>query len=47
MDSLIETPHYPLAVAYEVQCRFTAAVSVIPKGFNHSTQLAMSIAAAF
>jgi 2-methylcitrate dehydratase PrpD len=34
-----------LAVAYEVQCRFTAAVSVMPKGFNHFTQLAMSMAA--
>jgi 2-methylcitrate dehydratase len=33
------------AVAYEVQCRFTAAVSVMPNGFNHSTQLAMSVTA--
>ena len=34
-----------LAVAYEIQCRFTATVSVMPKGFNHATQLAMSVAA--
>jgi 2-methylcitrate dehydratase len=34
-----------LAVAYEIQCRFTAAVPVMDKGFNHSTQLAMSTAA--
>jgi 2-methylcitrate dehydratase len=25
-----------LAVAYEIQCRFTAAVSVMNKGFNHA-----------
>jgi len=35
-----------LAVAYEIQCRFTAAVSVMTKGFNHATQLAISAAAA-
>ena len=34
-----------LAVAYEIQCRFTAAVSVMDKGFNHATQLAISTAA--
>jgi 2-methylcitrate dehydratase len=34
-----------LAVAYEIQCRFTAAVPVMAKGFNHATQLAMSVAA--
>ena len=34
-----------LAVAYEVQCRFTAAVPVMAKGFNHATQLAISAAA--
>jgi 2-methylcitrate dehydratase len=34
-----------LAVSYEILCRFTAAVSVMPKGFNHATQLAMSAAA--
>ncbi len=34
-----------LAVAYEIQCRFTAAVPVMAKGFNHSLQLAMSAAA--
>jgi hypothetical protein len=34
-----------LAALYEVQCRFTGAVSVMPKGFNHSTRLAMSMAA--
>jgi hypothetical protein len=27
-----------LAVAYEIQCRFTAAVPVMAKGFNHATQ---------
>src|SRR5882757_6128352 len=35
-----------LGVAYEIQCRFTAAVPVMLKGFNHATQLAMSVAAA-
>src|SRR5437660_5305465 len=35
-----------LAVAYEIQCRFTAVVPVMAKGFNHATQLAMSAAAA-
>ncbi|MBV8187873.1 MAG: MmgE/PrpD family protein [Alphaproteobacteria bacterium] len=35
-----------LAVAYEIQCRFTAAVPVMAKGFNHAIQLAMSTAAA-
>jgi len=34
-----------LAVAYEVQCRFTASVPVMAKGFNHALQLAMSVAA--
>jgi 2-methylcitrate dehydratase len=34
-----------LAVAYEVQCRFSAAVPVMAKGFNHATQLAISAAA--
>lgn len=34
-----------LAVSYEIQCRFTAAVSVMTKGFNHAIQLAMSAAA--
>ena len=34
-----------LAVAYEIQCRFSAAVPVMAKGFNHATQLAMSAAA--
>ena len=34
-----------LAVAYEIQCRFTAAVPVMAKGFNHATQLAVSAAA--
>jgi 2-methylcitrate dehydratase len=34
-----------LAVAYEIQCRFTAAVPVMSKGFNHATQLAISAAA--
>jgi 2-methylcitrate dehydratase len=35
-----------LAVAYEVQCRFTVAVPVMAKGFNHAIQLAVSVAAA-
>ncbi len=35
-----------LAVAYEIQCRFTAAVPVMAKGFNHAIQLAISAAAA-
>jgi 2-methylcitrate dehydratase len=35
-----------LAVAYEIQCRFTAVVPVMTKGFNHAIQLAMSAAAA-
>ena len=34
-----------LAVSYEIQCRFTAAVPVMAKGFNHATQLAISAAA--
>ncbi len=34
-----------LAVAYEIQCRFTAGVPVMAKGFNHATQLAISAAA--
>jgi 2-methylcitrate dehydratase PrpD len=34
-----------LAVAYEIQCRFTAVVPVMAKGFNHAIQLAISSAA--
>ena len=34
-----------LAVAYEIQCRFTAAVPVMTRGFNHATQLAISASA--
>src|ERR1700676_1900687 len=34
-----------LAVAYEIQCRFSAAVPVMAKGFNHAMQLAISAAA--
>jgi len=34
-----------LAVSYEIQCRFTAVVPVMAKGFNHATQLAISAAA--
>jgi 2-methylcitrate dehydratase len=34
-----------LAVAYEIQCRFTALVPVMAKGFNHATQLAISATA--
>ncbi len=35
-----------LAVAYEIAARFTAAVPVMAKGFNHALQLAISLAAA-
>jgi 2-methylcitrate dehydratase len=35
-----------LAVAYEIQCRFTAAIPVMAKGLNHAMQLAISTAAA-
>jgi 2-methylcitrate dehydratase PrpD len=34
-----------LAVAYEVQCRFSAQVPVMARGLNHALQLSMSIAA--
>src|SRR5580700_5122493 len=34
-----------LATAYEIQCRVTACVPVMAKGFNHATQLAISAAA--
>jgi 2-methylcitrate dehydratase len=34
-----------LAVAYEIQCRITAAVPVMAKGFNHAIQLAISCTA--
>jgi 2-methylcitrate dehydratase len=34
-----------LAVAYEIGARFTAAVPVMSKGFNHAIQLAISLAA--
>ena len=34
-----------LAVAYEIQCRITAVVPVMTKGFNHATQLAISASA--
>jgi 2-methylcitrate dehydratase len=33
-----------LAVAYEVQCRFSAAVPVMARGLNHALQLAISVA---
>jgi 2-methylcitrate dehydratase PrpD len=35
-----------LAVAYEIQSRFSAAVPVMARGLNHALQLAMSVAAA-
>jgi 2-methylcitrate dehydratase len=35
-----------LAVAYEIGSRFTAAVPVMGKGFNHALQLAVSLSAA-
>lgn len=34
-----------LAISYEVQCRFSAAVPVMARGLNHALQLAMSVAA--
>src|SRR6201987_6059619 len=34
-----------LAVGYQIQCRFTACVPVMAKGFNHAIQLAISAAA--
>src|ERR1700751_1085886 len=34
-----------LAIAYEIQCRFSAAVPVMARGLNHALQLAMSVAA--
>lgn len=34
-----------LAVAYEVQCRFSAQVPVMARGLNHALQLAISVAA--
>jgi 2-methylcitrate dehydratase len=34
-----------LAIAYEVQCRFSAQVPVMTRGLNHALQLAMSAAA--
>ncbi len=34
-----------LAVAYEIQCRFSAQVPVMGRGLNHALQLAMSVAA--
>src|SRR5579862_4638012 len=34
-----------LAAAYEIQCRFTACVPVMAKGFNHAIPLAISAAA--
>ena len=33
-----------LAVAYEIQCRFSAQVPVMARGLNHALQLAMSVA---
>ncbi len=34
-----------LAVAYEIQCRFSAQVPVMAHGLNHALQLSMSVAA--
>ena len=34
-----------LAIAYEVQCRFSQAVPVMYRGLNHALQLSMSVAA--
>jgi 2-methylcitrate dehydratase PrpD len=33
-----------LAIAYEIQCRFSAEVPVMARGLNHALQLAMSVA---
>ena len=46
MDASGEDFMLALAAAYEIQCRFTAVVPVMTKGFNHAMQLAMSTAAA-
>ncbi|OBH32374.1 2-methylcitrate dehydratase [Mycobacterium sp. E342] len=35
-----------LAVAYEVQCRFSSQVPVMARGLNHALQLSISVAAA-
>lgn len=35
-----------LAVAYEIQCRFSDQVPVMARGLNHALQLSMSVAAA-
>ncbi|WP_406813271.1 MmgE/PrpD family protein [Mycobacterium sp. M23085] len=34
-----------LAIAYEIQCRFSAQVPVMARGLNHALQLSMSVAA--
>src|ERR1700720_2606746 len=34
-----------LALAYEIQCRFSAQVPVMARGLNHALQLALSVAA--
>lgn len=34
-----------LAIAYEIQCRFSAQVPIMARGLNHALQLAMSAAA--
>jgi len=34
-----------MALAYEIQCRFSAAVPVMAHGLNHALQLAISVAA--
>jgi 2-methylcitrate dehydratase len=34
-----------LALAYEIQCRFTSQVPVMARGLNHALQLGMSVAA--
>ena len=34
-----------LALAYEIQCRFSAEVPLMAKGLNHALQLAMSVSA--
>jgi 2-methylcitrate dehydratase PrpD len=34
-----------LAIAYEVQCRFSAQVPVMARGLNHALQLSMSVSA--
>src|SRR5438874_2106246 len=42
---LLDSLGCALAVAYEVECRLTAGAPIMGTGFDHTTQLAYSIAA--